>query len=100
MPLVFINKSQPKQVQNVHLDSKAINLSCIKKAHKSNQLIVRLVETKGAKSRGRLRFVKPMDVAESNLIETESTPISTAVAGLDIELDPFEIKTLLLSPAI
>ncbi len=99
-PLIFVNKSQPKQTHNVYLDAEAINLSCLKKAHKSDQIIVRLVEEKGARSRGHLRFAQTMDVAETNLIETESTPISLAVVELDIELAPFEIKTLLLSPTI
>ncbi len=96
-PLVFVGKGDAQKSLNVQLQSEGINLACLKKAHKSDGLIVRVVEEKGAQSKGILGFSHPVTVAQSNLIETEIGQASALTTILDIELKPFEIKTFLLT---
>ena len=58
--------------------------------------MVRLVENRGEKSSGTLRFAQAVNVAETNLLEWEEKEVAENVSLLPVELDPFEIRTLKL----
>ena len=77
------------------LESDNISLETIKKAEKENCLVIRLVETKGQRSKATLRFKVPVKkVVKTNLIEwTEAGEENIVDNTLTIELKPFELKT-------
>ena len=71
-----------------------ISLETIKKAEKSDSLIIRLVETTGSNSKGLLRFNKyPVRISETNLIEWEENEEYLISDHYEIRLKPFEIRT-------
>ncbi|MCB9260635.1 MAG: alpha-mannosidase [Ignavibacteriales bacterium] len=74
--------------------SDGISIEVIKKAEKSNDLILRLVEYKGLNSKGKIVFGKyPVKISETNLIEWEENPTVIIESDFEIELKPFEIRT-------
>lgn len=84
-----INASIPCRVEGI-----GISLETIKKAEKSDCLIIRLVETKGANSKGLLKFNQyPVRISETNLIEWEENKENIISDDYEIRLKPFEIRT-------
>ena len=79
-----------------HLESSGITLEVVKKAEKEPCFILRLVENRGERSRGKLVFTSQVNVAETSLLEWEEKEIASSVETLEIELAPFEIRTLKL----
>jgi alpha-mannosidase len=76
------------------IESSGISLETIKKAEKSESLIVRLVETTGSMSNGILKFTKyPVNISETNLIEWEDNEETLINSDFEIVLKPFEIRT-------
>ncbi|MDD5597026.1 MAG: glycoside hydrolase family 38 C-terminal domain-containing protein [Victivallaceae bacterium] len=77
------------------LEANDISLEAVKKAEKENCLIIRLVETKGRRSQGALRFHIPVKkLVKTNLIEWTEEGSETASGDiLKLELRPFEIRT-------
>ena len=74
--------------------SDGISLETIKKAEKSNSLIIRLVETNGSNSKGILNFSKyPVKLSETNLIEWEENEEREILGDIEIRMKPFEIRT-------
>ena len=80
----------------VSLESSGITLEVVKKAEKESCFVVRLVENRGEKSSGTLRFAQAVNIAETNLLEWEEKEVAENVLLLPVELDPFEIRTLKL----
>jgi alpha-mannosidase len=69
----------------------------VKKAEDSNDVIVRLHEAHGNKTRARLQFANPpKHIEEADLLERRTAQLVTRNAQLDIQFNPFEIKTLKL----
>ena len=68
----------------------------LKKAEKENALVLRLVETRGKNSSGKLIFSqKPSRVVETNLMEwTEENIVEVSDLKAAITMKPFEIRTL------
>lgn len=79
-----------------HLESSGITLEVVKKAEKEPCFILRLVENRGERSRGKLVFTSQVNVAETSLLEWEEKEIASSAETLQIELAPFEIRTLKL----
>ena len=92
-PRVICNAS--KGVSPIcRLESSGITLEVVKKGEKEPCFILRLVENRGEKSRGKLIFTSQVNVAETSLLEWESQEIASCVESLEVELAPFEIRTL------
>ncbi len=84
-----ISASVPCRVEGV-----GISLETIKKAEKSDSLIIRLVETTGSISKGLLKFNKyPVRISETNLIEWEENNDNLISDDFEIRMKPFEIRT-------
>lgn len=79
----------------VLLESEAVSLEAVKKAEKSDDLIIRLVETHGRHSTAVLKLNRSGVLRETNLIETEDG--ETVDPNRPLKLKPYEIKTLRLS---
>ena len=88
-----IDASVPCEVVGV-----GISLETIKKAVKSDSLIIRLVETTGSNSKGLLKFNKyPIKISETNLIEWEENEETLILDDFEIRLKPFEIRNYKLT---
>lgn len=76
-------------------DSDDISMEVVKKAEKEDCLVVRLVETKGRRSKGVLSFNRPVEkVVATNMIEWEDNGnLELDGSTVEISLKPFEIAT-------
>jgi alpha-mannosidase len=81
----------------VTLESDGVRLAAIKRAEDGDALVVRLVESEGRASRALLRFAAPTAVQSANLLEDPAGPAGAAVTRLELQLRPWEIRTLLLT---
>jgi alpha-mannosidase len=76
----------------VQLEAEGIDLTVLKRAEKDDDLIVRLVETHGRRSRGVLRCraeVQPVDLMEWDAVGDAVL----ADGALELTMQPFEIRT-------
>ena len=94
-PLLFKGYTIKSITPFVQIKSSAITIETLKKAEKEACLILRIVETKGARSHGKLIFRdKNTRLRETNLMEWEDGAEIKAENGeIDIQLKPFEIRT-------
>lgn len=82
------------------LDSDSVALTVLKRAEKGDQSVIRLVETLGRRSRARLETGPHIAaIVETDLLEWKDAAPRPCAGFLDVNLDPFEIRTfkLLLS---
>ena len=74
------------------MSGNGIELSVLKKSEKEDCWIVRVVETKGTNSKGKVTLSGL--ITECNLIEWDNIRETVNVNNdLDLDLTPFEIKT-------
>lgn len=73
-----------------------VSLEVVKKAEKKDALVLRFVETRGRKSTGRVSFRSPVDLAETDLLEWEEHNVATGATTFELNLSPFELKTVLI----
>ena len=66
----------------------------VKKAEKSPDLIVRLVEKNGRRAHAALEFAKPATVAPCDMLEWEDLAPAETGTRFEFDFTPFEIKTL------
>ena len=93
-PLVLPGRAG-KQVFPVALTGGAgVTLEVLKKALKSDDLVIRLVETDGGNSRAVLRVPAGAKLVETNLVEWSAEAEYCAQDGeIEIGMKPFEIRT-------
>jgi alpha-mannosidase len=93
-PLLFAGQAPTRDKAPVWLEGEGASLEALKKAEKEEALIVRVVETRGARASGLLRTsLAGATIAETDLMEWkdgESLPFAGEAA---FSLFPFEIKT-------
>lgn len=77
------------------MESDNVSLETIKKAEKEDCLVIRVVETKGQRSKATICFRSPVKkLIKTNMIEWTDEGEEAIVNGsLSIELKPFEIRT-------
>jgi alpha-mannosidase len=94
-PLRFAGFKAQSAMLPCRLVAEDISLEVIKKAEKEPCVVIRLVETKGRRSKGTLCFIQGLTKAVStNLIEwTNETEFDISNGSLEVELKPFEIRT-------
>ncbi len=86
--------SLAKQHSFMSIDASNVTLEAVKKADKSNDIIVRVVERQGKQAPVTLAFDKPISAAtECNLLEREDKKIDFRKSGIAFEIKPFEIRT-------
>lgn len=80
------------------LEGENISLEVVKKAEKADCRVIRMVETAGRRSKGKICWRnKDVKVWETNLIEWENGKAAEISDGIqEIELKPFEIKTFMV----
>ena len=90
----FIGKSAGQVLAPAVLEGDNMILEVMKKAERSDDLILRCYETAGATATGKLRFNVPVTaVAACDLMEKNPVPAAINGAETAITLKPFEIAT-------
>jgi alpha-mannosidase len=80
------------------VDHPALRIDTVKKAEDSDDLIVRLYETRGTHAEGVLTCTLPVaTVARSNLLEEPQRRIASKAGRIPVSLRPFELVTLKLT---
>ncbi|TKJ37913.1 alpha-mannosidase 2c1 [candidate division LCP-89 bacterium B3_LCP] len=76
------------------LEGDGLSLEAVKKAEKEDCLILRIVETKGCHSSGKLSVAdKQAMLVETSLMEWEDDEVITCDKTVELNLKPFEIRT-------
>ncbi len=80
------------------IEAEGAALAVVKKAEKSDDTVIRLVETRGRTGIARLLCANPRAaLVETNLVEwSEENTIQSEAGVVEIELAPFEIKTFFI----
>lgn len=95
--LAFAGKAIGKAAAPVCLESEGISLEVLKKSEKSETRVIRLVETKGRRSKGTLRFSTPATFEEVDMMEWNVIGETGSGVSLNVTLKPFEIRTYRLT---
>ena len=94
-PLIFDGFSAGVRRYPVRLEGEGLSVAVLKKAEGDSNRILRLVETRGRSSRGRL-ILEPAagTLVECDPVEWNDHGTPVEIAGpVDLELRPFEIRT-------
>ena len=100
VPLSFIktdhSESETKSIAFCQVSNPNVVVEAIKKAEKSDAVILRLYETANSRGITELTFGAHIkEVFECNLLENNDTPIRGLKANqVEVSIAPFEIKTL------
>ena len=95
LPAVRGTKTLPHQTSFVDIKPENLILSAFKKAEDSNEVILRLFETKGEKTSGEIvLFKEPSLVKTANLLEKENRELKHRGKRIKLQVKPFEIITL------
>jgi alpha-mannosidase len=78
----------------VRLSGEGVSLEVVKKAEKESCLILRIIETHGRHSGGRLQIDLPdVSLEETDLTEWRSQELTQVTSTFDLQMNPFEIRT-------
>ncbi len=92
-PVVFEGFESGDSAMVCTLESEGLSIEALKKAEKSDSLILRIVETDGKTSKGILSFTEKVSVAETDLVEWHDKKSVKDITELELTLAPFEIRT-------
>lgn len=92
-PLVFDGLSGSLPVP-FRLDGDGVTLGAVKRAEKSEDLIIRLAEKSGRHSKAVLTFPQSVCISACDMLEWEDLSPAESTDRLELEFTPFEIKTL------
>ena len=99
-PLVFHGYRAPVDRAPFSISGKGLSLEVIKRAEKSKDMVLRVVETHGRRSTGTLTSHRgKVTLAESDLLEWKQKKPMPCAPSLDIALAPFEIRTYVAKQA-
>jgi len=78
----------------VYLEAEGVALEALKKAEDSEEMIIRIVERHGSRTKGLLYFDCPiLSVSECNLMEQAEKKIAFMENKISFLISPYEIKT-------
>ena len=78
----------------IQLSGEGLSIESVKKAEKENCLIIRIIETLGRQSKGKLQINNPNAVlVETELMEWNNGPEYSCEKTIYLSLKPFEIRT-------
>jgi alpha-mannosidase len=103
-PLVPVRGGEPRAesqfVEFVKAEGVELALAGLKRSEDGEAVILRLYEPHGARGLARLRFPGGLKGAEkTNLLEDRGgTQVHVEGDGIDVEVRPFEVVTLRLTP--
>jgi alpha-mannosidase len=94
-PLTVIEGKAGLDIPFTLSEIKNVSVGAVKKAEKSDDLIIRLVETNGTNGSVKLDFAQPVTITECNMIEWSDTQdIAKDSLSAELKFKPFEIRTL------
>ncbi len=83
----------PKELSFLSIDPETLVLTAMKRSNED--LILRLYETTGDATKGRITLFKQMEEAWiTNLLETNTQEVRVDGTKIPVEIRPFEIRTL------
>lgn len=88
--------AEPTSLSPVSIDPESVVIESVKQAEdRDDELVVRLYESAGRHTEATLSFDLPISgVAETNLVEDGRDELPISDGTLDLEFDPFELRTL------
>ncbi|MFO8143911.1 MAG: glycoside hydrolase family 38 C-terminal domain-containing protein [Dehalococcoidales bacterium] len=90
-------RTLPSSLSFIQLEPENLILTALKKAEGSNDVVLRLFETKGEKTAGVLNlFKEPKSVKAVNLLEEDLEEMECHGSEIRLEVEPFEIVTIKL----
>ena len=92
-PLVFDGFTAGGLELPCRIEGNGLSLEVLKKAEKEDDLVIRIVEQHGCRTRGRLTVASGATLVDTNLMEWTDGEQVSIEDGIDIELKPFEIRT-------
>ena len=93
-PLIFDGMRNTKTHLPCGVEGKGLSLEVLKRAEKEDCLVLRVVETLGRNSSGKIIVRKPGSrLVETDLMEWTSGRETVCKGSTDIHLAPFEIRT-------
>lgn len=95
LPLVRGKKTLPHRFSFVEVKPDNLILDAFKKAEDTDEVILRLFETKGERTKGEIiLFRKPSSVKIVNLLEEETGSLKYRGRKIKLQAKPFEIVSL------
>ncbi len=92
--MVFDGYRASNKIIPVRLIGEGVSLEVVKKAEKESCLILRIVETHGRHSSGRLEIDLPgASLEETDLMEWTSQKLTSVTGPVELRMKPFEIRT-------
>lgn len=92
-PLLFNEKRTGRELFPWRLEGQGLSLEVVKKAEKENCHVLRIVETLGKRSNGKLHVKNARKVVATNLLEWEDGVSLPCDGTVSLNLKPFEILT-------
>lgn len=90
--------SEPREASFISVDAPNVIIETVKQAEDCDDVIVRLYESAHAQTKAAVRFGFAIQAAaEVNLMEEGPLPLEVIDDRVELELRPFEIKTLRLT---
>ena len=97
MPVSAREGSLPPAKSFIKVNPPAVIMSCLKKAEDSDDLVLRVYESKGEKAKAIIDLNFPVEqVTEVDLLERATGPSFNANRRLSFSMAPYEIKTFRL----
>ena len=86
---------RPSSLSLAHVEAENVIIETVKKAEKSDDIILRLYEASGATTRTTLTFNKEIKaIWKTNLLEEPEKSLDHQQKSVELTLSPFEIQTL------
>ncbi len=97
-PVLFADRGAPGTAIPVRLSgNQGVELAVVKRAEKSAQVVIRLVETRGMRSQVVVELVKPGALIPCDLLEWHDGKPTAVASRHTFELKPFELATFKLA---
>lgn len=97
-------KNLPPEKSFVRVEPSSIITTCLKKAEKSDDLILRIYESKGERTEAKVELGFPVrEITETDLLERQiESSIHPNDTGFSFSINPYEIKTfrIFLHPSL
>ena len=79
--------------QPVTVTGDGVDIAALKRAERDTELVLRLIETRGLRSRAVVRLARPGSLVDSDLLEWHDGAATPVASEHHVELAPFEIRT-------
>jgi len=97
-PVIFADRGAPAVVIPVSLHGdQGVALAVVKRAEKTAQVVIRLAETRGMRSRTTVQLAKPGRLIACDLLEWHDGNATELALTHELELKPFELRTFKLA---